>query len=170
MKPWEFHPAVVHFPLAFLLSSPVLDVAGLRNRSESPTRSAAGLYLAGVVSAIPAIAFGIVAWLTVPHSKAVHVLMYWHPAFAIFSVFLFTLLTLMRWRNRANAAQRFQLVPSVVASITLIVAGYLGGHLVYRGGAGIKADHDSRNDGNHTSPGQEDRPPSAEDALKEKQR
>ena len=35
MKPWEFHPIVVHFPIAFLLAGVVLDVAAVRRPRET---------------------------------------------------------------------------------------------------------------------------------------
>jgi uncharacterized membrane protein len=156
MKLWEVHPAIVHFPLAFLLAGTALDAIALKKRRESLTRTAAGLYVAGVVSALPAIAAGVAAWLTFPHSEAVHTLMYWHPALAIAAVLLFAWVARMRWRNRTHVARPFQSILSLVASMALIAAGYLGGVIVYRG---FEADSEHEHDA---------RPPSAEDVLKEK--
>ena len=169
MEPWELHPAIVHFPLAFLFGGVVMDLVALRTRKEGHTRAASGLYIGGILSALPAIATGIIAWFTVPHSDEVHILMFWHPGLAIFSVLLFAFSTWLRWRERWRPPRAPQIALILLASMALAAAGYVGGYLVYNGGVGIVGPEEKRpvENGDERTPAT--RPPSAEDVLEEKQ-
>jgi uncharacterized membrane protein len=136
MKPWEWHPALLHFPLAFLLGGVAVDLWAMARPRELLTRAAAGLLVAGVVSGWIAAAAGLLAFLTVPHAGAVHHLMYWHPAFTAPSLALFTALAVVRWRKRASPAGAGTAVLSGIAALLLAIGGFIGGYLVYHGGVG----------------------------------
>ena len=49
MRAWEIHPAVVHFPIAFLLGGVVLDLFG--RHSEAAVVAATYLLIAGLATA-----------------------------------------------------------------------------------------------------------------------
>jgi len=137
MKAWELHPALAHFPVALLFTAFAADLWTARRPSETRSRTAAGLYVAGVLSALPTAAAGVLAWYTAPHSGAVHALMVWHPLVAIASVILFGILAVKRWRSRTLPPTSTQQLLALAAALLLGVAGSLGGYLVFRGGVGV---------------------------------
>ena len=174
MKIWEFHPALVHFPIAFFLAAVALDLYSLKRPRELLTRAAAGLYVAGVLTGIASGIAGIVAWFTAPHSDEVHALMYWHPALALAMLAIFTVVAIWRWKGRATAPRPWAWVMSLVGTVLLLVAGYLGGYLVYHGAAGVTVpgggSHHHGEDDHPHGEGKEKgpRPPSAGEVLEEK--
>ncbi len=141
MNPWELHPLLVHFPIAFLLGGALLDLVTLRYRRETLSRSAAGLLLAGVCTGWLAAAAGLLAFYTVPaHTEEAHGKMYWHLGLAIASLLLFTWVAIARWRYRASPPKLPHAVAAVFASVLLALTGYLGADLVYHGGAGVRPE------------------------------
>ena len=79
IEPWEIHPALVHFPIAFLLGGVVVDLYGwLRQRPEA-YRIGGGLLMAGLLTGVVAALAGLLAFFTVSgHTEQAHGLMYWH--------------------------------------------------------------------------------------------
>lgn len=75
--PWEWHPATVHFPIAFLIGAVVLDLfAWWRGRADL-ARVATGLIAAGVVFGLFAVVTGLLAFFTVrAHTQTAHDQMY----------------------------------------------------------------------------------------------
>ena len=91
LKPWELHPMLVHFPIAFLLGGAVLLFWTLRRPSELLYRTAAGLMLAGILCGWLAAAAGGLAYVTVPaHTEEGHGLMLWHLRLGLTMLVLFT--------------------------------------------------------------------------------
>lgn len=134
--PWEWHPAIVHFPIAFLLGAVVLDLyAWGRGRAEA-ARGATWLMAAGAATGAVAVATGAVAFFTVPaHTEEAHRLMYWHLGLMGAAVVVFAAVLDARARaGRPGAGAR---IVGLVAAGVLIIGAYLGGTIVYRGGAGI---------------------------------
>jgi uncharacterized membrane protein len=139
VNPWEAHPALVHFPIALLIGGVILDLWGALRRRESATRAAHGLLVAGVVTGFIAAAAGILAFYTVPaHTEMAHALMYWHGGTNAVSLVLFTWIVLVRWRRRNAPPPVWSQAVSVLATLLITVGGYLGGYMVYRGGAGVE--------------------------------
>lgn len=140
MHVWELHPALVHFPIAFLLGAVALDFVAIRHPSESLHRAANGLLMAGVASGLIAAAAGFAAFLTVPaHTEEAHRWMYWHLGLAISALLLFLIAIFQRWRRWAEpVASRIRLLGLLAAAGLLSITGYLGGQIVYHGGAGIE--------------------------------
>lgn len=137
-KPWELHPALVHFPIAFLLGGVVLLLWAWWRANEIQHRVAAGMLLVGMVSGWLAIAAGGLAYFTVPaHTEQGHVLMYWHLGFGLTMLILFTWLSIVRWRERTKTATKLQLIAAFCGVVLLMLTGYLGGSIVYHYGAGV---------------------------------
>src|SRR5262249_14002738 len=138
MRPWELHPALIHFPIAFLIGAWTVDLVARLRRSEPLARVAAGLLVAGVASGILAAAAGTIAYFSVPaHTEAAHGQMTAHLAVAAAALVLFALVAVARWRHRARPASGLSLVAGVAATGLLVGAAFLGGRIVYQGGAGI---------------------------------
>ena len=140
VEPWEIHPALVHFPIAFLLGGVVLDLyAGWRRRPDL-ARTAAGLLAAGWLTGIITALAGIVAFATVPgHTPTAHRLMFWHIGIQATALGLFTWPVWVGLRTRAAPTGAAR-VAGWAGALALTVGSGIGGYIVYHGGAGIDPD------------------------------
>lgn len=144
----EFHPALVHFPITFLLSAVALDawlVLRRRDLSDaSPLANAAlALLLLGSLSAAVAAAFGDVALdkaLALGFAKAP---LEAHEELALATLAVFGALALVRalarWRRIPLAGSRawFLLLAGLAGAALLLTTAYRGGHLVYHLGVNV---------------------------------
>ena len=140
LEPWEIHPTLVHFPIAFLLGAVVLDIyAWLRGRP--PARVVRGLLLVGVLTGLLTAAAGLLAFFTLPgtHTEQAHDLMYWHLGVQAAALVLFAIAWGF-WRNADGTSPPAgaRLVALLGADL-LLVGSALGGYIVYHGGAGIES-------------------------------
>lgn len=141
MNVWEIHPALVHFPIALLLSAVAVDVFAWWRANESLNRVATGLLIAGVVAGWLAANFGLLAFYTVPaHTHEAHHLMFWHIGAAVSMLTLFTWLAVVRWFHRAEPITRIRHVIGMLGAALLMTTGALGGYIVYHGGAGVEPE------------------------------
>ncbi len=137
-KPWELHPILVHFPIAFLLGGVVLLLWARWRPNELRHRVAAGMLLCGMILGWLAAAAGGLAYFTVPaHTEEGHVLMYWHLGLGLAMLALFTWVSITRWQGRATAATKPQLIAALSGLVLLMLTGYVGGSIVYHHGAGV---------------------------------
>lgn len=138
IDPWEVHPMLVHFPLAFLLGGVALDLYGWWRGSPGATRVATGLLVAGVLTGLLTMAAGWLALETVPaHTSEAHELMAWHMYLQIAAVGLFAVAAYLRWRRWDAPPGWWPRVVGWVAAVALTVGAGVGGYLVYHGGAGV---------------------------------
>jgi uncharacterized membrane protein len=137
MRAWEIHPAVVHFPIAFLLGGVVLDLFG--RHSESAVATATYLLLAGLATGAVAAASGVVSYYTVPgnHTEQAHQRIFWHIGSMVTAVVLFTVVCFVRWQHPSVVSLAIRGL-GLAAAAVLIFGGYVGGKLVYQGGLGIE--------------------------------
>jgi uncharacterized membrane protein len=134
--PWEWHPATVHFPIAFLLGAVALDLYARWKGRADLARVATGLMAAGVIAGVAAAATGALAFFTVPaHTAEAHRLMYWHLGLMTGAVAVFAGVTVARRRDAPPAV--WVRVAGLFGVAVLLIGAYLGGRLVYRGGAGV---------------------------------
>lgn len=133
--PWEWHPATVHFPIAFLLGGVALDLYARRRGRADLGRAATGLLAAGTLLGLAAVATGLLAFFTVrAHTRAAHDLMYWHLGVNAAALALFAAVVVRRRAAPAGAGVR---AAGLLAAGLLAAGGFLGGRIVYRGGAGV---------------------------------
>lgn len=137
MNIWELHPALVHFPIAFLLGGVALDLYG--RRSEPKVAAATCLLIAGLIAAAIAAAAGVVAFYTVPgnHTEEAHSLIYRHIGTSVVSVVLFAVVCYARWRRPSVVSPTIRWV-GAAAAVFLIVGAAIGGRIVYQGGMGVE--------------------------------
>jgi uncharacterized membrane protein len=134
--PWEWHPATVHFPIAFLLGAVALDLYAWWRARADLARTATGLMAAGVITGVVAAATGAVAFFTVPaHTAEAHTLMYWHLGVNAAALGLFAAVVFLRRHPEPPGAK--VRVAGLLAAALLAAGGFLGGRIVYRGGAGV---------------------------------
>jgi uncharacterized membrane protein len=151
MAPWELHPALVHFPIAFLLGGVVLDLYAWAAGRPDLARIATGLLIAGVLVGLVTGAAGVLALYTMPdtHTEQAHDLMYWHLGLQLGAVVLFAVSAWLRWRSGAGVGARLL---GWVAAAVLVVGSWLGGYIVYHGAAGIDPEltnHELRHGHHH---------------------
>lgn len=134
--PWEFHPATVHFPIAFLLGAVVLDLYAWRRGRVALARAATWLIAAGTIFGLLAAATGLLAFFTVrAHTQQAHGQMYWHLGLNVAAIVLFAALFFLR--RRPEGLGTGVRVAGILAAALVAGGGFLGGQIVYRGGAGI---------------------------------
>lgn len=138
IEPWELHPMLVHFPIAFLLGGVLLDLYAWARGSAALMHVATELLIAGVITGLATAAAGWLAIETVPaHTEQAHMLMYWHLYVQLASVGLFAVVCYLRWRRWDAAPGGAARVLGWVAAIGLSVGAGIGGYVVYHGGAGV---------------------------------
>lgn len=146
---WEFHPPLVHFPIAFFIAGVVVDLfAWWRLRQDSSEESArralrltqfsTGLLIAGVLTGALAAITGLVAYFTAPvYAANGTIVMNWHLGLSLASLTLFAWVAFVRWLDWASAPAFTSRIVGLIAAVLLVAGGALGGHLVYRSGAGF---------------------------------
>jgi hypothetical protein len=93
----------------------------------------------GVLTGLLAALSGFLAFYSLPatHTEEAHTIMYWHLWLQVAALVAFASVVLARWWLRQRAPGGVLRITGPVAAGLLIVDSYLGGHLVYRGAAGI---------------------------------
>lgn len=148
----ELHGAITHLPLAFLLAVPVFEIGAAALRKPEWRIVSFWLLAAGVLLAIPAL---ITGWITAgdlgftgagAHPPA---LFAWHRLAAFVTTGLAALLLFWRIRNgeghtgvagsgqvRSGQARPTSTALAVLAALTALTTGFLGGRMVFGAGRG----------------------------------
>src|SRR5688572_20890492 len=128
MHPWEIHPKLVMFPIAFLLGGVVLDVYGAARGQAHLRRVAVGLMTAGFWLGVVAAAAGVLAYFTVQvHTEEAHKLMFWHIGGASVSLVIFAWIVGARRPSRMVEPRPLHTVVAVVGGLVIAATGHLGG-------------------------------------------
>lgn len=139
----NWHPVLVHFPIALLSSYFLLDLAGAIARKPG-WRDAAGIMLyLGTLSAAAAVALGLQAAATVAHGDAVHDIMMEHREHGFVVLGSALLLSLWRcwhsWRGKRwsawGSSLHLLLAGAMVAN--MLHGADMGGLMVYGYGVGM---------------------------------
>ena len=138
MNAWEIHPAIVHFPIALLLSAVVVDLFALWRKRVDLNRTIQGLLLFGSITGVFAVLSGLLAYYTVPaHTAEAHEKMIWHLWVQISAILLFSIVTALRWNAGIGTRRVISRWVGLFAAFLLVFGSLLGGVLVYHGGAGV---------------------------------
>ena len=138
----NWHPAIVHFPIALAITATLLLLAGrLRPAITLPPSCGRLLLQLSALSAVVAAALGWYAFQTVDHDAAGHLVMVSHRGWAVVSTGGLLLLAL--WdtlRQRAGKGPHAALLAGMfMLSGSLGFTGWLGGEMVYRHGVGVSS-------------------------------
>ena len=138
----NWHPAIVHFPIALAITATLLLLAGrLRPAITLPPSCGRLLLQLSALSAVVAAALGWYAFQTVDHDAAGHLVMVSHRGWAVVSTGGLLLLAL--WdtlRQRAGKGPHAALLAGLfMLSGSLGFTGWLGGEMVYRHGVGVSS-------------------------------
>lgn len=141
IRPNEWHPILVHFPIVLLLASFALDAYSRGRRKHLDRNLLLIVHGAGVVTGVLAIAAGFLALSTdvMTNPRAIPIAI-WHERMAETTILWFGLLWLWRaWRYRlpASMPSRSWIVSMGAGVLGLCITGYLGGSLVYDYGVGV---------------------------------
>src|SRR3954454_19409189 len=131
------HPMIVHFPIALLIASVVLDALGIGFRRASLTQAGFYTLIGGSLGAAASV-------LTGPEHEAKDAaaltILHRHELFAALMVFCCLILVGMRLGNveglyGAGAAGYLALGGALI--VCIVLTGYFGGQLVYDHGVGV---------------------------------
>jgi uncharacterized membrane protein len=140
-----WHPIVVHFPLALIVSAALLLPAArlLRQERYAATLATVGTWnlCLGAIAALFAIATGLAAVVHLNVSAAAHQAISLHLRWGSFTTLVLVLLAVWRGAGCAQESRPSWLFLAVLwaATAALIVTGYRGGQNVYRYGVGVEA-------------------------------
>jgi uncharacterized membrane protein len=135
------HPLVVAFPIALLALTPLWD--GLAFVGIEPRLSFVAYWssLAGLVAGGIALVTGVVDFLALKHpTPELTNTAFRHAGFALSTLGLFVLAFVLRG-GASGAPGVLVLGLEVLGALGLVVTGWLGGHLVFGHGAGVKNVH-----------------------------
>jgi len=114
-----------------------LDLCAGWRHQENLTRAATAMILTGILTGLLTGVAGFLAFLTVTaHTEKAHDLMYWHLAIQLASILIFAIVVWRRWQTVGPPTGTTRLF-GVFASVLLLVGSYIGGTIVYQGGAGV---------------------------------
>jgi len=135
----NYHPLVVHYPIALLLAAFALELLGLIFGKDSlHTAARWNLYL-GTLGAIAALLTGLNAGESVPHSDAVHEIMERHETLGKITVLLALLVSIWRLARpklSTGLAKGVSVVALAIIAAVISYGAYFGGEMVYRHGVG----------------------------------
>ena len=141
----NFHPIIVHFPIALLLTSVFFDFLALLLKPQSALQTAAFyLLILGVLFGIAAGISGDSAAQALSESHHFHPDIQVHADFANGTIWLSILLLVSRayFTIRGHFFSGWKaayLILGLVTACLLSMTGYLGGRLVFEHGLGVKS-------------------------------
>jgi uncharacterized membrane protein len=135
----SWHPALVHFPVALLLLSAVLECLAYVKRDKSLSGTAQMLLVLGTVGLMFSFITGIYAEVCAARAKIPQIPIGRHEAFATATSWIFIGLTTVRSyiKLEDRKAVAGYLVALLLGCTFLIITGWHGGQLVYHLAAGV---------------------------------
>ena len=132
LAPHAQHVVVIHFPIALFIISVVFDFVALWKKSSALASAAYYNLLAAAISALPALATGLLAWQWQLEGKALRGTLRFHMVFAFLSSALIWLVWWSHSRSRRRAQPHALVSQFAIELFTLAivaVTGHLGGFL-----------------------------------------
>jgi len=138
----NFHPLLVHYPIALFTSFLLAEFLGVALRNERLRTAASFMLYFGNIMAVFTVAAGYYAAATVDHPEAVHAIMENHEHFGLTILIIATVLSVWRLfvrRRFSHKAQLAHLGLAFVLCVVLVFGADLGGLMVYKYGVGGQA-------------------------------
>jgi len=135
-----FHPAMVHFAVAFLIVGGVGEAWGMLAGRERLARFAGVLVVIGTTSLIPTIVTGYLAANTVELGDAARPVLDAHERNGIFLLGVFVAALFWKGWNRGEIPRTQRPWYAILLLVGVLLAVYsalLGGDLVYNKGVGV---------------------------------
>jgi uncharacterized membrane protein len=130
------HPALIPFPIAFLIGALASDLGYWWTADPLWARASLWLVGAGLVTGALAAVFGLIDFLTIGRARE-HTAGWVHALGNSAALALALVSLLLRLGDEAAAALPWGLMLSAVTTATLAVTGYTGGELAYRHMIGV---------------------------------
>lgn len=130
----RFHPALVHFPIAWLVGLAIIDFFGLVRRREEWQRAGIFVLAGTVLSLLPTAATGLLRAAHMPTDAATHALLVTHRTlnFAVAGLVLAAFALRLWRRNSLQGGWRIAYLGLVVAACgVVLLAADFGGRMVY---------------------------------------
>jgi uncharacterized membrane protein len=138
-----WHPVVVHFPLALVVTAALLLCAArlLPQESRAATLAVVGTWnlCLGAAAALLALATGLAAVIHLQVDPDARLAISLHVRWAMFSTLVLVLLSVWRGAGVAPPSRPSWLFTALLlgATAAILVTGYRGGENVYRYGIGV---------------------------------
>jgi uncharacterized membrane protein len=130
------HPALVHFPIALLLSASLADLAWLAGFT-TDTHVAAVMMAAGLAGGLLAMVAGMVDFVRLDETVVPHAISHMSVVGVAWLGYAVALYLRREALGGGTMLGSPTIVMSVASALLLAVGGWLGGRLVYSFGAGV---------------------------------
>ncbi len=138
----NIHPLIVHFPIALLNAFFILELLGFILKNEDLMSSATWALYLGAIGAAAAVAAGLRAADTAPHTEEEHAIMAIHRDFGLAVLSLAVILSAWRIRVKSRFHFKWHVLHLILAFITITVMALgadRGGLMVYKYGVSVRA-------------------------------
>lgn len=134
---FKLHPALSDFPIAFLAAALVTDLLFWRTGAAQWAEFSFWLILAGLLSGLTAVITGLIDFLNTEKARGLPA-GWFHFVLTDLAIFLTTFNLISRLYNRQEKLLFAGLGLSAIVALLLLVAGYLGGRLVFHHRVGVE--------------------------------
>lgn len=139
----NWHPIVVHFSVALLLTSTALLawswVRGHTSADQTTVVSGRTILWIGLVAILLTVAAGLQAYYSVDHDGPSHAAMTDHRNWGLGALAAFLIAGALSWGRRNSNLPVRDVVLLLISSGILLITAYKGGELVYRYGLGVQS-------------------------------
>jgi uncharacterized membrane protein len=137
----NFHPMLVHFPIALIIVMFVLDLLGVLFKRDRLRQSAFILMWFALAGAAAAVISGLIAEDISWHPASVGEMLDTHELMGFLTLGTMVLLAVVRLVFRKKIENSLNWLPVIIGGLAIVFVsygGYLGGEMVYSHGAGVK--------------------------------
>jgi uncharacterized membrane protein len=138
----NIHPMIVHFPIALFNVFFLMELLGFLLKKEKLRGAASWMLYLGTLGAAAAVAAGIRAVSTLPHTEEAHATMQAHRTLGIVVLALAILLSVWRLLAKERFSLKAQMIHLAVAFVMAGVMAFgadMGGLMVYKYGVAVAA-------------------------------